>query len=193
MTDWLTGWLSVLCLTFTHVTFAILTDFGASCLAVVVVTSLISTTQVDGSDVSRTSPRWLYPCAGGEPALDVPEGFGDDVTRPPGPLFGLRAVKRAVDSVDWYRTYNKLVEVTMKLKRIVQELKTLYVSCCQWLSTLESIFGDQIAQMSHCQRGDYLFAKHGESLHIRHPPSLRFPFLHCLSSLLPSSSRSKPS
>ena len=104
----------------------VLSDYGGTaCFAVVAVTSLISTTLVCGTAVSVTSSRWVYPCSGGM----VVEGIGNSVS---GLTFeeqvGAPAAVDMVDSVDWYSTLHILAEVTVRLKRMVQDLKTLYVS-----------------------------------------------------------------
>ena len=92
----------------------------------VAVTSLVSTTPVGGTAVSLTSSRWVYPCSGGM----VVEGVGDSVS---GLTFedqvGGPAAVNMIDAVDWYSTLHVLAQVTARLKRMVQDLKTLYVSC----------------------------------------------------------------
>jgi len=97
------------------------------------VTSLISTTLVCGSAVSLTSSRWAYPCSGGM----VVEGVGSSVS---GLTFrdtaGAPAAVDMVDSVDWYSTLHVLAEVTTRLKKMVQDLKTLYVSCSLYRYTV---------------------------------------------------------
>ena len=58
----------------------------------------------------------------------VVEGVGDSVS---GIVIEDQAGPAAVDlidSVDWRRTLHVLAQVTTRLKRMVQELKTLYVS-----------------------------------------------------------------
>jgi len=105
-----------------------LADFGALCLAVVAATVLILTTPVGSTAVSLTSEtsqsRWVYPCSGGM----VVEGVGNSVSGLTFEEQGGAAAVDMVDSVDWYSTLHILAQVTTRLKRMVQDLKTLYVS-----------------------------------------------------------------
>jgi len=60
----------------------------------------------------------------------VVEGVGNSVS---GLMFeeqagGAAAAVDMVDSVDWYSTLHILAQVTTRLKRMVQDLKALYVS-----------------------------------------------------------------
>jgi len=61
----------------------------------------------------------------------VVEGVGRSVS---GLMFegsiGVPAAVDMTDAVDWYSTLHVLAEVTARLKKMVQDLKTLYVSCC---------------------------------------------------------------
>jgi len=45
---------------------------------------------------------------------------------------GDEAAVDMIDSVDWHSTLHVLAQVTTRLKRMVQELKTLYVSRSHW-------------------------------------------------------------
>ena len=62
----------------------------------------------------------------------VVEGIGSSVS---GLMFeeqvGAPAAVDMIDAVDWYSTLHVLAEVTTRLKKMVQDLKTLYVSFCR--------------------------------------------------------------
>jgi len=112
--------------------YVILPDFGASYLAVVVVTSFVSTTLVGGSAVSLTSSRWVYPCSGGM----VVEGVGSSVS---GLVIeeavGVPAAVNMVDSVDWYSTLQVLEQCSRR--RLVYQQPWTWLT--RWIGTVHSM------------------------------------------------------
>jgi len=87
----------------------------------------------------------------------VVEGVGSSVS---GLTFrdtaGAPAAVDMVDSVDWYSTLHVLAEVTTRLKKMVQDLKTLYVSCSLYRYT---VFANIFA--GECTRNNGIFERLG--------------------------------